>query len=350
MVFMSTIDLSKNSQYFIGIGKQDIHSFIFLGVLHKGSPQLLLRAGKTDDISRCVLNNLARLADEGLSRNKARCVSINYQAFSINYQQVIDFLRLIAQIEIEQLKIQDICSGIIRCHKKDHNLPYESTDEQNKEFIEQSGRIRCYVPTKENGDTVTFTLQKLIEANVVNDTQISAENMPIIIDARKFNITSTCRTTALKIVEVILGFATNISKCFFISPKYETSFIGGIPDKEAFYILPPPPSAYKEGVSNIQLKVLNKLYERLEKIPQLNTRSIGTRLKFDALKSTYQDMVGKNHLTAEALLCSLSGHEDRERAALFTPRSPSMFSRLCSLPSSTEKMFCRLKEDLRIQP
>lgn len=347
---METLELSKNSQYFIGIGKQDIHSFIFLGVLDKGSPQLLLRAGKTDDISRCVLNNLARLTDESLYRRKTHCVSINYQAFAINYQQVIDFLRLIAQIEIEQLKIQDIYSGIIRRHKKKHKLLDESTDEQNKEIIERSGRIRCYVPTEENGDKVTFTLQKLIEANVVKDTQISAENMPIIIDARKFNITSTCRTTALKIVEGILGFATNISKCFFISPKYETIFIGGMPDKDAFYILPPPPAAYKKGLSNIQLKVLNRLYERLEKIPQLNPRSIETRLKFDALKSTYDDMVGENDLTAEDLLCRLSEHEQHNRRALFSPRAPSMFSRLFSCRSSTEEMFCRLKEDLRIQP
>ncbi len=42
--------LAKDSEFFLSIAKQGIHSFMMLGVVNDGAPQLLARVGKTNDI------------------------------------------------------------------------------------------------------------------------------------------------------------------------------------------------------------------------------------------------------------------------------------------------------------
>ena len=42
--------LDKKDEYFLSIAKQDIHSFIMLGVITQGNPKLLARVAKWIDV------------------------------------------------------------------------------------------------------------------------------------------------------------------------------------------------------------------------------------------------------------------------------------------------------------
>ena len=121
-------------------------------------------------------------------------------------------------------------------------------------------------------------------------------------------------------VEAILGFAANISKYFFIKPEYQTKFVGGNPVKETFYILPPPPNVYKEHLTLVQFKTLEKLYKRLEELPKSFSDRPETRTKFDALKDIYTSIAGENKLSVEALLKKFDEHKGK-KDALFAARA-----------------------------
>ncbi|BCA95725.1 hypothetical protein TUM19329_20860 [Legionella antarctica] len=347
-----SITMSKKDEYFVSIVKQDIHSFMMLGVMHNGSPKLLARVGKTNDIDpdfgKTVLmtgkaisfGTLSRITDEGLWRSKDSVAVINYQAYAINYEQFKQFLELTAEIEKKQLVNPDISAGILRVYRKNH--PNEEVTDKK---IMEDEAIKCYVPVSEEADNdeVRFELKALKDCNFTVSDQAKVEK--ISKEVQEIHISNTCRTSALNIVEVVLGFATDVSKYFFVSPKYKTLLIAGQPDKESFYIFPPPPNVFKES-SDQQHRILSKLYKRMEEIPLSNPEDPKTRAKFDAIKTMYNDIAGQNTLTATQLLGSIMKYEAEKSQALFEKRSPGFFSNLFSLSSSTERLFKSIKSEL----
>lgn len=340
---MPTITLNKKDEYFISIAKQGMHSFMMLGVIKDGQPKLLARVGKTFDIDpdcssqfattkkAITTKILSRIADEGLSRKKGSIADISYQAYAINYEQVKEFLGMIAEIEQRQIKNPEIVKGIKRKYGSDG--------------IEKEA-IKCFVPVKENGDVVKFKLKKLKECEFLTTEEIKAKtSSEIASGAQKIHLNNTCRTSSKNIVEAILGFATDVSSYFFIAPKHQSKLIAGQPKKESFYVLPPPPNC--ANVSKEQEAVLKKIYKRLEEIPKLNPESPETRKKFDALKSMYKDIAGENHLSAKALFGKILEHEDKNQNSLFEKRSPNFLSKLFSLSSSTKRMFDDMENGLK---
>lgn len=356
-------ECSKNDEFFISIAKQGTHSFMMLGVVKDGSPKLIARVGKTNDIDpdrdqqlklfRKELGDgtLARLADERISRERERNVAINYQAYAINYEQVKEFLALIAEVEKKQLNNKAISDGIISVY--------------GRNGIEDVS-IKCYVPVDERKDdnkvifqfkilkeyeflTVAECSVKQASELAVGDAKSSKKVSEIVVGAQKIQISNNCRTTALNMVEAILGFATDISKYFFVAPKYQTRLNAGQPDKDTFYILPSPPTVFKDHLTNKQFHILIKLYNRMEEIPKSKLDDPKTRAKFDALKATYKDIAGENNLSANALLEKITKHERTNKNALFDKRSPGFFSNLFSLSSSTERMFTAITQDLNTE-
>lgn len=334
---MPTITLNKKDEYFISIAYQEIHSFMMLGVVKDGQPKLLARVGKIYDINptslrkNAFLGKLSRLADEGIFRREGNIAVINYQAYAINYEQVKEFLGMIAEIEQRQLKNQEIVNGIKRKYGSDG--------------IEKVA-IKCFVPVKENGDIVEFKLEKLKECEFLTTEEIKAKtSSEVASGVQQIHLNNTCRTSSKNIVEAILGFATDVSSYFFIAPKHQSKLIAGQPAKESFYILPLPPNCV--NVSKEQEAALKKIYKRLEEIPKLNPESAETRKKFDALKSMYKDIAGENHLSAKALFGKILEHEDKNQNSLFEKRSPNFLSKLFSLSSSTKRMFEDMEKGLK---
>ncbi|ASQ46008.1 hypothetical protein [Legionella clemsonensis] len=328
------IVVRKDSEFFIAIGKQDIHSFVMLGVIKEdGVPQLLARVGKTGDVGNACLVTAAikalgpgapsRMQEEPMfgKTNKA----IAYQAYAISYEQYKEFLELIAIMEKSQQQnpiIEDDAMG---------------------------NKIKCYIPTRRSDvsrkDHVTLKYREL--SNVKFSTE-KIQNVPesTIKGVQELHITNTCRTTSINLIEAILGFKTTISKYFFVNPNYQTVLRNGSPDENTFYILPPPPTTVLAGFSDKQKQVstLEKIYKRLEEIPKKHPEDPATRKKFEALKTIYHKAAGDNTLDATTFLQKILEHE---RDVLYTKRAPSFFSRVLSLPSSTEKMFQKFEKEFQ---
>lgn len=338
------INARKDSEYFIAIAQKGIHSFMLLGVVDKdGKPNVLARVGKSnwidsaDDnkllltMKMATVGTLAVIEDEIVKRRSTKEEEIHYTAYSINYEQVKEFLALIAEIEKRHYADEDIKAAILELYGDDG--------------LDQVA-IECFVPTNESSesDEVTFEFQQLGKSEFIAPVDKKASFLEA--GGKELHMTNTCRTTALGIVEAILGFVTTISSYFFIKPDYQTKLVGGNPEKETFYILPPPPNVYK-NVSATQLQTMEKLYEKLEELPKSYSDKPETRAKFDALKDVYKSIAGENNLSAGDLLEKLNEHSGKKQA-LYTARAsdPSVFTQIFG--SSTKRMFKNIKEDLLV--
>jgi hypothetical protein len=162
------IQVSKHDEFFLTIAKQEDHTFIMLGVMKEGVPTLFARVGKFADVdasagNTCLIigkivlgGSLSRLVDEGLRRPVGHKCNISYQAYDINYEQVIEFLTLIKGVEEKQLKNPEIREGIIRMYK---NTNYTET----KIFEEEAMHALVPVQELDEDDQVIFKLKKLSE-------------------------------------------------------------------------------------------------------------------------------------------------------------------------------------------
>ncbi|STX28158.1 Uncharacterised protein [Legionella beliardensis] len=347
----SKLILNKRDEFFLALGKQERHSFLMLGVVKDGNPILLARVGKTNDIDPDVESELkmtmkylssqtlARIADEGIARQHAHETAIAYQAYAINYNQTKEFIEIIAAIEKKQWANPNFVNALQRIYKT------------QKEIASQA--IEAYVPIETSNRAnlksheIVFKYKKLKECTfpptIEQPVNLRSKNN-IFVDTNQIHAGNTCRHSAVNIIEVILGFKTNISKQFFIPLRYKTKLKGGVPDKTSFYILPPPPTVYND-LTHDQTRVLNKIYKRLEEIPQLNCTSAKTRIKFDELKNLYKDIAGSSSLNATQLLEHIVNFLDQKEAILFQKRANRFISFFTPV-SSTEKMFNRITNKL----
>ncbi|WED44434.1 hypothetical protein [Legionella cardiaca] len=337
-----TIKVKRDDEFFLAIAKEGIHSFVMLGVVQDNKPLILARVGKTNDIDSDVRSplklgvkyittgTLGRLADEGIEQDDGE---INYQAYAINYEQYKEFLALIWTMEQEQKKNPTILNEL--------NTNYYVVERA------KNAAISCYVPHEptEGGEI------ELIHEELGTNTFVPKEGKEEQFNKAATNtqkiqiINNSCRTTALNILDIVLGFKANVSKHFFVAPAYKTQFIDKKLDADSFYIFPPPPTAYKD-LGKTQRAVLEKLYKRLEEIPHKDTREQATRDKFAALKTMYNSIAGKNNLSASDLLQCISEHEKGKEEVLYAKRSPSKLSTFFNLSSSTKKMVDSMKEKL----
>jgi hypothetical protein len=360
-----SITVNKNDEFFFAIVKQGVHSFLLLGVNNDNKQRVIARVGKTNDIDPDFRNtlkilhkniskgSLARLADEGVSRRHSHQQSIYYQAYAINYEQMLEFLSLIKEIEEKQLANDRLNTAI-----------EEALDNA---YIDNP-RIKAYVPSQETGDVVTLQHKRLESWEQPHTT---IEHDDLAQDASKLKARNTCRTTTLNMVEAILGFKTHVSKYFFVKPRFKTKLLAGQPDPKTFYVLPLPPSCY-QNLSKEQKITLKKLYHRLERIPvkhakyrfiikpddelndkerEQNERHLkfyrDSQNKFNIIKELYLEIAGINNLDANQLVQKIVKHETENHETLSEKRDPGFLSRFFSVKSSTQRLLQNLEKDLQ---
>jgi hypothetical protein len=333
-------NVSTKNDFYIAIAKQGIHSFIMLGVtLDDGSHRLIARVGKTDNLDPDFGNPLkmalkeaqsialTRLASEGISRplNREQPI-IHYQAYAINFQQAQQCLELLHEIERTQLENDALNAALNKLKHEEHK------------------RIFCYIPTAE-GDKITFKYKKLEDAFKESPRSSSPKVAEIAMGAQQLNLSNTCRTTALSILEEILGFKTQVSTSFLVAPRYRTTLVAGQPHEQTFYILPLPPTAYPD-VNKRQVAILTKLYQRLEAIPLAQGSDLKTKNKFEQLKKLYVKIAGENTLDAGTLLTKIKEHEAIASVHLYARRSSNWFTRFFNVPTTTEQVLSTIKTSL----
>jgi hypothetical protein len=334
---------SAHDEYFVAIAKQDYHTFLMLGVVDKGVPRLFTRVGKANiDVNTPNPSNtlkkflfdsdykiLGKMDDEGINRGPSYEEAISYQAYSLNFNQLKEFLALIAAIDKKQLENTQIAEYVKKSRRR-HNL---QTDEEI--LAEQA--ICGYVPVDEtNEQAVRFTFKKLTDCNF--STEKAIDN--VVEGAQYLRGDNTCRKTAIDMVEAMLGFTTDVPRSFLSEPKFATRLKAGVPDKDNFYILPPPAYITPDERGD----TLSKLYKRLEEIPLSKPSCKKTRAKFDAVKKMYNDIAGMNNWSLEDLLLRIEKHENSDSKALYEKRG--IFSRFFG-SSTTEDVVEDIKSNLR---
>lgn len=344
---------------------------------------------------------LAILGNESFVIDKNKPINIAYQAYAINYDQTKEFLSLIRDIDQKQRQYYNGCDLVklkvqpkkinfdaIKKHigqrnaviaigmglyyanyrertltllqKNNHNDNYQSLlnecpnmisaatkqQRQNIRILKKQDKsvkhpIQALVPTLEKEDEqVTFEFKRPKESQLLPLPEHS--DNAIIQGVQKLQVSNTCRTSALNIVEKILGFKTDVSRKFFIAPRYKTTLTGRQFKNNICYAFPPPPTVYQKNLSKKQLDVLNKLYKRMKSLPTSKAEDPKTRDKFNALKTTYRTIAGENQLNAAQLLEKIIQHENTNNTALFIKRG--FFGD--SVRSTTQKLFDAIKKDL----
>lgn len=334
------ITVNPGDEYFIAIGQQEVHSFLMLGVVPaEGEPKLLARVGKfMINVHYCSVDGV--LVDEGVTRQRENPTKINYQAYSIDAAQAYKCIQLISTVENEQLKNKRI-EQILEARAE----PW--VDSNGKTHQGSEKYISAYTPISD-GKTYTSVVLK---TQSIEPLDAGEFEYTIIQHAQYVTPFNTCRTTVLEMAEWVLQFKTAISAFFFIAPRYQTTLRYGAPERETFYILPAPPSAYAEHLSPEQTSVVTQLYQQLENIPTQKLNDPLTRKKFDALKNTYLDIVGQHHLELAALLTKITEHETAQKETLFARRSPCCISQIaCKFfdrPVTTKRVFDNIKAELQ---
>ena len=271
--------INKGDQFFISICKKGKHSFIIAGVMEYDQPQILMRVGKcfTHQESKSWLKSNAAMVF-----TKARAVlksepidrigEISYQAYSINYNQYLELIKLVGGAQPDNLT----CSVVKIDYEpsKDNllNIPFDTdaayvisiVDGQEKLFyvnkasfslteIEDKSQIlkneeiftndRLNEPRilsdaklqaiatisgyNHNNETV---VKAFLPKNPSNTEQINLEYMAItksngnrqdeaktqIIErSKELKITNTCRSAAIDLVQYTQGSKPSVSNIFF---------------------------------------------------------------------------------------------------------------------------------------
>lgn len=327
--FCKEIKVGDNPEYFLAMGQSAQHSFLMLGVkINDGDlpvTRTLARIAKRRDVDPDVIANktckdikalksdgiVSRISNEMFTAPTAKEeVEIFCMAHSITFAQLQEFLTLIKMVEEKQLENNEVANGVKTLETSESNDYYDRLEKQrpkdpllkNKTPIYQG--ICCFLPEKDEKGGTVFRYSKLSDyedTDLGNNLKTKADE--IAQQANKLTYSNTCRTSALNIINVALNFKTQISEYFFKTLGYKTTLVGGQPKSETLYIFPPPPKACEDyqSIPLARKMALDKIYDRLLKIPLTNHADPITRKKFDILKSIYNKMAGKSEVSIDTL-------------------------------------------------
>src|SRR3990167_5638864 len=254
--------------FFIAVCMISTHSFLAAGVQQEnGEYAMLLDVGKAVPRSERhygILQSLWLMMTGQLPSdisNDQKLVlgskasferKVNYMAYAINYQQYLDLLAALKQLN----------PGII-----------------------------AYVPTSETDEIITLDMQHLDDYFCDNVTSTPALER---VESHQDNIslTNNCRSAALDLASLSLREHIKDSISLPTCPLIKfpcTNVIKSSRFVEPLFIMPPPPTAYHTDV--FTLAVITPIYRRMEKILRLHNTSADTREKFDAVKDLYLQLV-----------------------------------------------------------
>ncbi|WED43459.1 hypothetical protein [Legionella cardiaca] len=343
-VHMPEMTVKKNDEFFISIAKDEgVHSFILLGVKNETGVHLLARVGKVGVATEfgCKIlckaafsSTPAQLIDEKIDRETENRTNISYAAYAINYQQYLDFIALLQHIQDENLLDTSV-----------QHLPFT-----------------CFKPVQEKGGLVTLqqTSEKTALTHELAPREESAE---VSKEVHSLGLTNTCRHSALSLLKYVCRdeqVPHDLSSAFFRNLPLQTSLVADDgeefvvsrrgttakrsfvhPDgKQPFYILPLPPSAFKEQ-SPAKVKVLTELYQQMESMLKTASQLPETEKKFNLLKELYNDKAGKNTESMSDLLASIKSWRSLHSAEIKVLRVTYFFDRFFKRQSATEKMLER---------
>lgn len=290
--------IPAKSKFYCLIGQLsglDIHTFFQMGYLDiNNNAHPLVELGKvsdgglkySDDGLRSISNALFS-ATGSFIKNEKRLLrqtcftdlsfDMNYSAYKINNSQYLNFLSLLKQIELSNIKF-------FTEHANDINLT-----KPHKEIIDK--RLFAYIPVGDN----EYQYKHILDWDSgFNPTETSTENRQQIVNRTSdLSFNNTCRHTSIDFLDYILNAKTNNQfnnvPAFFITGMSCSTTMNSGAYTSKLYLLPLPPSAYE--LNSSQSKTLNSLFNRMEVLLQKDFGHPNTRQKFNLLNALYENLV-----------------------------------------------------------
>lgn len=267
-------------------------------------------------------SNKARLADEGIWREKIGGKPISYQAYDITYEQYLEFVQVLESLQTPENEFGCYKPDILEDSKESQN-----TDDGNDEEV-----------------TLTYTIEKLFLPVDVSEIEQSVSGL---------SVHNTCRHSAIELVEKVQhGVGSLVSSNFINDLPYETCLIYGKPSEDIpFYVLPAPPTAFVQ-LDEIKAKVISKLYTRMENMLRLEPDSPQTQKKFLRLKELYLDIVGpQKDSSLESLIQNIKEWKATNTSDLEVLRKTYFWDYLpfFKRTSSTMKLIKEVEHDLEVE-
>lgn len=375
MTINTDSNINNKPNFYMALCKKSLHSYLIIGKNDGNGNTVLMRIGKSFwyqgviDLLllpyKMLMGGLSFLRQERLS---FQYETFEYKAFDISFEQLTDFYRIIAQIQIDQRNNksdQDLaCKYIInQAINSKFNFSQKECEQQLKlgrlpdisfgryvsknKALNSIFKIRAKIPEINPDGSIYFR-----QTSLNSKLYFNAENQwpKSRLDTTKNNFGTTtnsscnsCRHTALKLLETFLGPAHSISSRCTKSPGYKTKFhIDKFNNNHlsSFFCFPPPPDCFKD-LDKKTNKVLNQIFKRLEEIPRINEDHPHTKNKFYKLKEVYLNLANKHKLNILDYMLEI---EKTSGEMLFKPRTSNFFSRLVKRETSTKKLFNNVKK------
>ena len=312
----ASIHISSNSEFFIALCKKGLHSYITLGVRNEDKIEVLAAFGKMggDDASCCAAlfwDTSAEIYNEDfmISSINSKKKQVSYKAYSLKYQHYLHFLHYLKLLSLSQKRTND-------------------------------DRLFAYCPDKINPFQFDWGCIETFEApNPLSNTVDFYEH------GRLGVLSNSCRHSAIRLTKQATqrtDLGLGISPWFFKNPPLTGVFSNGKLDQISpyFYILPFPPTSF-DPISSSKLKIISRLYRRLDEIILSEQTNPMTIEKFEKIKGLYNRLTGDSQLSIFDIMKGIEAWEVENKALISTHRKYHWIS----FQTATQKMFAHFHKE-----
>lgn len=313
------VNITENSEFFIALCKNEVHSFLAAGVKNGEQITLLVAVGKqalgsltaTEIISlhprfaAAIKNETFMLKEAYQMDMEPQKNRIRYKAYSIRYEDYLNLLTHLKEISLMQ-----------------NRLP-----------------IMAYCPTVQDPKILRWQSTHYWP----NGQGIPRDNSTLTHSGfEHISLGNTCRHSALKLIAQAMQVEPrdlHLSSFFLRKPPLKTQFAGRTVDQSQypFCILPPPPPLLHHE-SEEKSRVLKRLYHRLEQLFEDSQKKPAALGQFNELKELYLQL-SDEHLISLLDMIHFLDNWEAEHQELVSSANPHGFFQ-------TKQMFRHIHNDL----
>ncbi|MFA5960965.1 MAG: hypothetical protein WC785_10675 [Tatlockia sp.] len=318
---MNTVKVSKESEFFIAICQLKKHSYVTCGVKEPGKDSVLLASFGKTSYDFCLPTMIVNESAVKYSYGKDYYYEpkkhlIRYKAYAISLDQYRAFLEYLKTLSQKQIARNEVIPP-----------------------------LKAYQFKAQDEETITLEWSEFADPE---------KKHKVAKRFYQFGLFNTCRHSAKEFVKEanqVQDFEDGVSSFSFIKPPLAAIFDKGVVTAERkFYILPLPPTAFKE-IDSQKKMFLTALYKRMETICLLNSESDKTFEKFSKLKALYQRIAPKESGSILHVIQTIKDWERENLSLIQTHRKTHWFT----FKTATENMFASFhkqfdKIEKRTQP
>jgi hypothetical protein len=248
---------------------------------------------------------LKTTSQRGHTKIRNVLAEMSYKAYSISYDQYLEFL--------------DYLKNISRAQSK-----------------KSYSRLEAYCPTNETESEITLKWMFLEN----HSDRVDEKN--IDHNHERIGKSNNCRHSAIGMVKRATGLkdlGKGISSLFCWGAPLNTKSLSGKlgADGSYIYILPLPPTSFT-GISKQKLDIITKLYNRLDELILCKQDNKLTIEKFEKIKSLYESITANEESILSEIFAEINSWVTDNKALISTHRRQHWIS----FQTATEKMFNKL--------